>query len=132
MPGQDTNFALWCLAAVIATSVNGAAADPRTTDDAVYTKMQAKVGEKLYKEHCLACHDKKYFGPVLKTWAGQSLGTFFSAMSATMPESNPGGLLEDEYVDVLAYIFSLSKFPAGDRALTHEGGALDEIFIGRD
>ncbi len=126
------SLGLLCFGAVMVAGVNAAAADPRTTDDAVYTKMQAKVGEKLYKEHCLACHDKKYFRPVLKTWAGQSLGTFFSVMSATMPESNPGGLLEDEYVDVLAYIFSLSKFPAGDRALTHEGGALDEISIGGD
>ena len=49
-------------------------------------------------------------------------------MSATMPEANPGGLLEDEYVDVLAYIFSLNKFPAGDQALNR--GALDEISIG--
>ena len=125
-------LALLCLGTVMAAGINGAAADPRSTDDAVYTESQAKSGAKLYKKHCLGCHDKKYFGPVLQTWAGQSLGTFYMVMSATMPESNPGGLLEDEYVDVLAYIFSLNKFPAGDLPLTHEGGALDEISIGGD
>jgi mono/diheme cytochrome c family protein len=122
------NLASLCLGAVMVASVNGAAADARSTDDAVYTESQAKSGARLYKEHCLGCHDKKYFGPVLQTWAGQSLGTFYMVMSATMPEANPGGLLEDEYVDVLAYIFSLNKFPAGDQALNR--GALDEISIG--
>lgn len=119
---------LW-LVAVMAAGVNGAVADPRSTDDAVYTESQAKSGAKLYKQHCLGCHDKKYFGPVLKTWAGQSLGTFYMVMSATMPESNPGGLLEDEYIDVLAYIFSLNEFPAGDQPLSRDPGALDEISI---
>ena len=45
-----------------------AAADPRTVNDGVYTKEQAKIGEKLYADQCLLCHDKKYFRPVLKAW----------------------------------------------------------------
>ena len=106
-----------------------AAADQRTTADAVYTKAQAKKGEKLYKQNCLVCHDKKYFRPVLKVWNGQSVGIFYDMMAGSMPETNPGGMLDREYVDILAYIFSLSKYPVGEEKLDYRGGKLNEIVI---
>ena len=106
-----------------------ASAKPKTTIDAVYSNQQAKTGQRLYQEHCLICHDKKYFQPVLKVWSGQSVATFLQMMSATMPESDPGSLGEKEYVDILVYIFSLSKFPVGEDPLENRGGKLDEIII---
>ncbi len=104
-------------------------AEPRTINDAIYSKAQAEIGEQLYKEHCLICHDKKYFRPVLKAWDGRSLEVFFTVMSASMPESNPGALFEKEYVDILAYILSLGRYPAGDTDLDYKDGALNEITI---
>ncbi len=104
-------------------------AEPRTINDAIYSKAQAEIGAQLYKEHCLICHDKKYFRPVLKAWDGRSLEVFFTVMSASMPESNPGALLEKEYVDILAYILSLGRYPAGDTELDYKDGALNEITI---
>ena len=106
-----------------------AIADPVTLNDAVYTKAQAEVGEELYKDNCLTCHDKKYFRPVLKRWEGQPLGLFFTVMSTSMPESNPGSLPDDEYADILAYILSLSRYPAGDAELDNSTDALNEITI---
>ena len=106
-----------------------ASADPVTLNDAVYTKAQAEVGEELYKDNCLTCHDKKYFRPVLKRWEGQPLGLFFTVMSTSMPESNPGSLPDDEYADILAYILSLSRYPAGDAELDNSTDALNEITI---
>lgn len=108
---------------------SNAVADPQTINDAVYTKVQAKVGQQLYKDHCLTCHDKKYFRPVLKRWDGQSLGVFFTVMSASMPESNPGSLPDKQYLDILAYILSLSRYPAGDSDLHNADSALNEITI---
>lgn len=102
-------------------------AEPRTTQDGVYSKAQAKNGGKIYKQQCQVCHDKKYFRPVLKRWSGQSAAILYDVMSGSMPESNPGGLLADEYVDLMAYIFSQSRYPAGERAL--ESAALAEITI---
>ena len=106
-----------------------ASADPRTVNDAVYSKVQAKVGEKLYADHCLLCHDKKYFRPVLKRWEGQTLSILFTVMSTSMPESNPGFLTEKEYVDILAYILSLSRYAPGDAELDYQNGALNEITV---
>ena len=111
------------------TAAVAANADPRNINDAIYTEEQAEVGEKLYAEHCLTCHDKKYFRPVLKAWEGQPLGILYGIMSASMPESNPGSLPRKDYVDILAYILSLNRYPAGDAELDYRNGELDEIII---
>lgn len=107
----------------------GVSAEPRTVNDGVFTKEQAKVGEQLYAEHCMLCHDKKYFRPVLKRWDSQPLGIIFTVMSTSMPETNPGFLYEKEYVDILAYILSLSRYAPGDTELDYENGALNEITV---
>lgn len=106
-----------------------ASAAPRTINDSVYTKNQAKIGKQLYQDNCIACHDKKYFRPVLKAWDGQPLSVLFGVMSASMPESNPGSLPEKDYVDILAYILSLSRYPSGETRLEHTNNGLDEITI---
>jgi S-disulfanyl-L-cysteine oxidoreductase SoxD len=107
----------------------GAFADEATINDGIYTEAQAEAGEALYEQHCLTCHDKKYFRPVLKTWSGQPLGILYTMMSASMPQSNPGSLPRKDYVDILAYILALNRYPAGDSELTYEDGALDDIEI---
>ena len=117
-------FALLCLAFWA-----NAAADPRTVNDGVFTKEQAKVGEELYAEHCILCHDKKYFRPVLKRWEGQPINVLFTVMSTSMPESNPGFLSEKEYVDILAYILSLSRYAPGDTELDYKDGALNDLTV---
>ena len=106
-----------------------APADPSTVNDGVYSKAQAEVGEKLYADTCLLCHDKKYFRPVLKRWEGQSLSILFTVMSTSMPESNPGFMTEKEYVDILAYILSLSRYAPGESELDYTDGALDDITV---
>lgn len=116
--------ALICLAAV-----NLAAAEPRTVNDGVYTEAQAEVGEVLYEQHCLLCHDKKYFRPVLQRWEGQPISVLFTIMSTSMPESNPGFLSRKEYVDILAYILSLSRYAEGETELDYQDGALEELIV---
>lgn len=106
-----------------------ATADPRTVNDGVYTKEQAKVGEMLYTQNCILCHDKKYFRPILKRWEGQPINILFTVMSTSMPENNPGYLSEKEYVDILAYVLSLSRYAAGDSELDYQNGALNDLMV---
>lgn len=113
-----------CLGSAVA-----ALAEPQTLNDRIYTEAQAESGEVLYEEHCLICHDKKYFRPVLKRWDGQSLGVFYTVMISSMPQSNPGSLPLDDYADILAYILSLSRYPEGDKPLASEPSALNSILI---
>ena len=114
---------------LLAIWAGSSAADPRTVNDGVYTEEQADVGETLYAQHCLLCHDKKYFRPVLKRWEGQPIGILYTVMSTSMPESNPGFLSEKEYVDILAYILSLSRYAPGDSELDYQDGALNELTV---
>ena len=100
-----------------------------TTNDKIYSKEQAKTGEELYRTNCLTCHDKKYFRPVFKTWTGQSLGTFFLVMNASMPQGNPGSLHIEEYTDILAYMLSLSRYSAGENKLSSSTEYLNSITI---
>ena len=117
--------------AALALLLHGSAAlaENRSVNDGVYTRDQAKVGEKLYTAHCLICHDKKYFRPVLQRWEGQSLSVLFTVMSTSMPESNPGFLSQKEYVDILAYILSLSRYARGEVELEYADGALDQVIV---
>lgn len=117
-------FALICFAVWA-----NAAAESRTVNDGVFTKDQAKVGETLYAENCILCHDKKYFRPVLKRWEGQPISVLFTVMSTSMPESNPGYLSEKEYVDILAYVLSLSRYAPGDSELDYQNGALNDLTV---
>jgi len=100
-----------------------------TTNDKIYSREQAKTGEELYRTNCLTCHDKKYFRPVFKTWTGQSLGTFFLVMNASMPQGNPGSLHIEEYTDILAYMLSLSRYSAGESKLSSSTEFLNSITI---
>lgn len=100
-----------------------------TTNDKIYSREQAKTGEELYRTNCLTCHDKKYFRPVFKTWTGQSLGTFFQVMNASMPQGNPGSLHIEEYTDILAYMLSLSRYSAGESKLSSSTEFLNSITI---
>ena len=103
--------------------------DASSINDKIYTKKQAKIGEALYKENCLICHNKKYFRPVFKTWENQSLGTFFLVMSSSMPEDNPGSLVHQEYIDILAYILSLNRYSSGKEELSNIVDDLNLITI---
>jgi hypothetical protein len=50
-------------------------------------------------------------------------------MSTAMPQTNPGSLPLKDYVDILAYMLSLNRYPAGDKALTNDNKELDNITI---
>ena len=100
-----------------------------TTNDRIYSKQQAKMGESLYKDNCLICHDNKYFRPVFRAWEDQSLHTFYLVMSSSMPESNPGSLSRQEYIDILAYMLSLNRYSSGKEALLPSTEILSNITI---
>ncbi len=65
----------------------------------------------------------------MKRWEGQTLSILFTVMSTSMPESNPGFMTEKEYVDILAYILSLSRYAPGETELDYKNGALDDITV---
>jgi len=102
---------------LIATLSVAVGAADRTLEDAVYSKAQARAGKKVYEQHCIACHKRSYFREVLRAREGENLASLFEVMVALMPQNAPGSLSDREYVDILAYIVSQSRYEEGKQRL---------------
>jgi quinoprotein glucose dehydrogenase len=112
-------------------------AESRSVWDGVYTEEQAKRGEEVYKKDCAACHGAELMGgesaPPLTggafqaNWNGLTLGDLFDRIRKTMPQSKPGSLTRQQNSDVLAFMLSMNKFPAGKTELYRQSEMLKEI-----
>ena len=113
--------------------------------DGVFTEAQAARGRQIYFGACGLCHGRRLNGApddpdmvstpplararFLRVWDGRSLATLLAYTRLTMPEDNPGSLAEQEYVDVVAYMLSMSRMPAGEGELPADSGGLANIVI---
>ena len=112
-------------------------AESRSVWDGVYTEEQAKRGETVYKKECGSCHGEMLTGgesaPPLTggafqaNWNGLTLGDLFDRIRKTMPQSKPGSLTRQQDSDVLAFMLSINKFPAGKTELYRQSEMLKEI-----
>lgn len=112
-------------------------AESRSVWDGVYTEEQSKRGEEVYKKECAACHGAELTGgesaPPLTggafqaNWNGLTLGDLFDRIRKTMPQAKPGSLTRQQGSDVLAFMLSANKFPAGKTELYRQSEMLKEI-----
>jgi len=108
-----------------AAHAQGAAAS--SVWDGIYTEEQATRGLAIYKERCITCHGEKLeggaVGPALSgedfmgDWQGKTVDSLFQRTILTMPADDPGKLMPEETADVLSYVLSVNKFPAGPKEL---------------
>jgi S-disulfanyl-L-cysteine oxidoreductase SoxD len=121
------------------------AGEPTSILDGVYTAEQARRGQLAYTGPCDRCHGYKLDGasddpdmlpapPVagpkfLRRWSGRSLGALFEYVRTTMPANNPGYLSKTEVADIVAYMLSVSRMPAGIVALPADSATLAAIAI---
>ncbi len=110
----------------------------RSVKDGVYTTVQASQGQVVYEEKCAECHGTMEsvtpdMAPLLNDylflsdWQGRSLAELFDRIRDTMPQEEPGSLAPQQLVDLIAYILSANRFPAGEAALPHDVETLREI-----
>ena len=90
--------------------------EKKTINQPVYSEAQATRGQSVFDGTCSACHDpSRFIGPeFIDVWAGEPLSALYETVSQTMPEDNPGGLEQEQYVDVVTYLLKLNEYPAGD------------------
>jgi len=110
---------------------------PKSVWDGVYTEEQAKRGEPIYGKECAACHGAELMGGesapaltgggFLANWNGLTLGDLFDRIKKTMPQTSPGKLTRQQNADVLAFMLSRNKFPAGKAELYKQSEMLKEI-----
>ena len=91
-----------------------------------YTTAQATQGAATYKSQCALCHGSalnnggapKLAGPdFLKKWGTNTLDDFHYIMSTTMPQTHPGGLKPDQYINLVAYVLQKNGYKAGTTPL---------------
>jgi cytochrome c len=100
----------------------------------VYTEEQAKRGAAGYSQQCGACHGPDLTGgesapalagdTFLSNWNGLTVGDLFERIRISMPQNAPGSLSRQENADILAFMLSVNKYPAGKTEL---GGATDPL-----
>ena len=57
-------------------------------------------------------------------WVSKTAYDIFDVIRTQMPEDNPGSLERAQYVDIVAYIFSLNAIPAGTADMPGEDAAM--------
>jgi mono/diheme cytochrome c family protein len=109
-------------------SANG---DERKVSAGVYTAAQATRGESSYKVNCVSCHaTSDYMGETFQlSWVTRTAFDLFDVIRSQMPEDNPGILPRQEYVDIVAYIFSLNRYPVGSADLPGDDASLKKVRI---
>ncbi len=126
-----------CASAPEAAPANGAAptgvavADAAPADDAgsgnsFFTIGQARRGSGLFRDNCVSCHASSEFtgSSFERRWRNRAVGDIYEFILYSMPDDNPGGLPEQTYADIVAYVLDLNDFPAGDAELPTSMDAL--------
>ena len=109
----------------------------KTVWDGVYTTAQSDRGRAAYRTSCAACHGESLAGdlapalsgPFWSIWEGRPVAELMKVIRTTMPADGPESLKPQEYADILAYLFSVNKFPAGDVELPTDAAALEAVKI---
>ena len=117
----------------------GYAQSSSSIGDGIYTVVQAERGAEQYAARCASCHSADLRGnsnsPSLRgmafmfIWEGKSVGELYTKMSAEMPTDQPGGLLANNYADILAFILRTNEFPSGNQELSPNEIDLNQIII---
>ena len=130
------------LAILAAAGALGAGAlraqETRTIWDGVYTEAQAKRGEAIYFERCVRCHGETMMGgtdgagPLIGdkfngNWNGVPLDQMIDRVRASMPLDKPMTMSRQQTVDVISYVFSANKIPAGKAELPRQAEMLNLI-----
>ena len=125
--GRRLAFVLAIAGWLYVVTVGVHAQNKKTVWDKVYSEEQAAKGKVEYETHCEVCHQKDLTGRAsggegaelvgnvfTRKWEFQNLNQLFSEIKKRMPRDNPGTLSDEAYLNVVAYILQVNKFPAGD------------------
>ena len=93
---------------------------------------QASQGEKEFNKSCSACHGNDLMGrppapalignAFLLRWSNAQVGDLLDKMRTTMPQTAPGSLSQQSYLDILAYVLRVNRLTPSS-----ETGGLREL-----
>ena len=122
---------------LVALAAVGTSQGQRSVWDGVFTAEQAKRGGARYAEQCASCHGDTLGGgesapplaggEFLSNWNGLTVGAVFERIRLTMPQGDAGHLSRQEIADIVSYVLSANKFPAGKNELPQKTEQVKEI-----
>src|SRR4051794_1208481 len=111
-------------APLLAIAMIPMSAVPARSQATVYTSAQASDGLAAYQTNCASCHLPDLAGrneaPQLaggnfrNAWGARSTAELIRLIQSTMPPSNAGGLSDDVYTNIAAFLLRANGAPAGD------------------
>ncbi len=111
---------------LVSVSVVGTLAQaPSSVRDGIYTTKQAERGQAVYDDQCVSCHGQlTAFVPEMAAlladhtfksrWQDRTLGDLFEVIQVEMPQDAPGTLSPQQTANLVAYILSGNRLPAGE------------------
>ena len=86
---------------------------------ASYLPSQASRGEDIYQSTCGTCHQPgQLVGQgFVESWNDRRVYDFYALVRSTMPLDNPGGMKDQEYLDVVAYLLQANHAAPGRDSL---------------
>lgn len=117
--------------AVPATAQSPASAAVEHSAAGTFTEDQVARGKTVYESFCSACHTTSFHTDeqFRFNWFGRTAYDLFKTIRTTMPEDNPGGLSDDDYTRVVAYILKLNGLASGSDSLRADSLQLKTIRI---
>src|SRR5262245_8791476 len=122
MPFSRAQF-LAMIAVPAISAVSGRGQTP-----AAYIAAQAAEGLAVYQTNCASCHLPDLTGRneapqlaganFMNAWGSRTTTELVRYIQATMPPSNPGGLSDEMYTNIVGFFLQANGAPAGDRVLT--------------
>jgi len=92
-----------------------------------FTTQQADAGRAAYQTNCAGCHAADLSGignalplsglPFTSSWGNRTVGDLVGFLEGAMPPNNPGGLGEQNYLNIAAFILQSNGARAGNQAL---------------
>jgi S-disulfanyl-L-cysteine oxidoreductase SoxD len=132
--------AITLAAAIVLVTVAAPTARSQPTGAPTFTAEQLDRGRAIYGRNCTDCHgttldNGEFGGPVLKggffrqKWAAAGVGALYSFTKGLMPPDRPGGLTDQNYADLIAYILSNNCYTPGDKELPTDPSAMQNMGI---
>ncbi len=115
-----------CCLVIWVTVLSACSSNAAPTDQTAARSLEVAVGETIYSNHCTRCHGENLQGDIGPKLSVESLSNFNTAkdlydfISVKMPLDNPGGLTQEQYMNVEAYILNKIGVLKPSKALTQD------------
>ena len=105
--------------------------------DGSYSDEQANRGKALFSQNCSSCHMQdlsgnaaapSLIGETFAThWGQGTVGDIYNRIRTTMPQSSPGSLNPQNYIDIVAFLLQSNGLPSGKEELKNDENGLKTI-----